>query len=135
MGANSEAQIVMRFVEMAKLLNVYLNHFPRHERYALSTLIRRTLYELFDLITEGQKRYHKKTTLTNLDITHERLRMQVWLAHELGYFGYHDGRQGEDSDPARRYLAINRLIDEVGRMIGGWISAENRADKGAASTC
>jgi hypothetical protein len=44
MGANSEAQIVMRFVEMAKLLNVYLNHFPRHERYALSTLIRRTLY-------------------------------------------------------------------------------------------
>jgi hypothetical protein len=36
MGANSEAQIVMRFVEMAKLLNVYLNHSLRPQAVAVS---------------------------------------------------------------------------------------------------
>lgn len=125
---NAEAEIVRRFVETMKLLNIYLNHFPRHEKYALSGLIRSTAYELFDLITEAQKRYHKKTTLTNLDIAHERLRMQIYLANELGYFAFKDGRSGElpESAAVKRYLAINKKIDELGRMIGGWLNTEKR---------
>lgn len=41
---------------------------------------------------EGQKRYHKKTSLTQLDIAHEQLRMQLFLAYEMGYFKFTDGR-------------------------------------------
>jgi hypothetical protein len=55
-------------VEMLKLLNVYLNHFPKHEKYALANQIRNTAYEIYDLIAEGQKRYYKKTSLTQMDI-------------------------------------------------------------------
>lgn len=62
MGLHSGAELARRFVETMQLLNVYLNHFPKHEKYALCGLIRSTAYELFDLITEGQKRYHKKTS-------------------------------------------------------------------------
>lgn len=135
MSIHSEAQLNRRFVEMAKLLNIYLNHFPRHEKYALSTRIRNTLYQVYDYITEGQKRYHKKTTLTNLDISHEQLRMQLHLANELGYFRFRDGKT-DDKDPDQlaqhRYTAISRLVDEIGRMIGGWIQADR--DKGGAST-
>ena len=75
-------------MEFAKLLNIYLNHFPKHEKYALSNRIRNTAYDVYDFISEGQKRYHKKTTLTQLDIAHEKLRMQLYLAYELGYFKY-----------------------------------------------
>ena len=50
-------------MEFMKLLNIYLNHFPKFEKYALSNRIRNTSYELYDLITEGEKRYYKKTTL------------------------------------------------------------------------
>jgi len=110
---------------MITLLNVYLNHFPRHERYALASRIRNTAYEVYDYITEGKKVYHKKTTLRNLDIAHERLRMQVMLAHELEYFSYKDGRYA-DIDPAQnRYRSISEKIDEVGRMIGAWIKKIN----------
>jgi four helix bundle protein len=128
-----EAQLVRKFVELAKLLNVYLNHFPRHERYALSNRIRNSAYEVYGLVVEGQKRYHKKTTLTQLDIAHEQLRMQLYLAYELGYFRFTDGRTEDDAEEveAHRWQAISKLVDDLGRMIGGWIRHELAEVKGA----
>jgi len=32
MGGNSEAELNRKYMECAKLLNIYLNHFPRHEK-------------------------------------------------------------------------------------------------------
>lgn len=111
-------------METAKLLNVYLNHFPKAEKYALANRIRNTAYEVYDYITEGQKRYFKKTTLTNLDVAHEKLRMQIYLAAELGYFRFKDGRTVEKNPGQQervRHAAISKLVDEMGKMIGGWI--------------
>jgi four helix bundle protein len=127
-GRDSEASLNRKFIEIAKLLNIYLNHFPRHEKYALCNRIRNTAYEVYDLISEGQKRYYKKTTLTELDIAHERLRMQLYLSYELGYFGYRHGEQ-DGSKEADRFTVISGLVDELGKMIGGWIKKikdENR---------
>lgn len=135
MGIHSEAQLNRKYIEMLKLLNIYLNHWPKHEKYALANRVRNTAYQVYDYITEAQKRYHKKTTLTNLDISHEQLRMQLHLANELGYFKFKDGKTAEQSPEQQarhRYEAINRLVDEIGRMIGGWIQADR--DKGSAST-
>ena len=67
MSANSEAQLNRKYMEFVKLLNIYLNHFPKHEKYALANRIRNTAYEVYDLISEAQKRYFKKTTLTDLE--------------------------------------------------------------------
>jgi len=127
MGLHSEAQLDRRYIEMVRLLNVYLNHFPRSEKYGLALMIRRTVYDVYALIIEAQKRYQKKTTLTHLDIRHEQFRMLVRLAFELEYFRFKDGTQEEmaPEDLARnRYLAISERIDEIGRMIGGWIAAD-----------
>lgn len=127
MSQHSEAELNQRFVEMAKLMNIYLNHFPRFEKYALAQSIRQCMYEVYGLIVEAQKKYHKKTTLSSLDIRHEQLRMFVNLAYSLGYFQFKDGK--EESGKAlesHRYLAISRLIDEIGRMIGGWIVFEKQ---------
>ena len=135
MGQHSEAELNQKFLETAKLMNIYLNHFPKFEKYALAQQIRQCMYEVYALIVEGQKRYHKKTALSNLDVEHEKLRMLVRLAYELGYFTFTDGRQAEKSPEAlgeHRYLALSRLVDELGRMIGGWIrnEAERLKQKG-----
>lgn len=129
MGIHSEAQLNRKFMEFAKQMNIYLNHFPRHEKYALANRIRSTAYELYDLITETQKKYFKKTSLTELDIVHEKLRMQFMLANELGYLNYTGGKESKDNPGSHRYLSISAIIDELGRMIGGWIQKikeENR---------
>lgn len=132
MGNNAEAGLNRKFMEFIKLLNIYLNHFPNHEKFALSNRIRNTAYEVYDYISEGQKRYYKKTSLTAMDIAHEKLRMQVYLAYELGYFRFKDGksveREGEKIEE-KRFITISALVDELGKMIGGWIGKikeENR---------
>lgn len=122
MGIHSEAGLNRKFMEFAKLLNIYLNHFPKHEKYALANRIRNTAYEMYDYITEAQKRYFKKTSLTGLDIIHEKLRMQLFLAYELGYFSFKDGKQRNKGNTAEyRFSTINLMVDELGKMIGGWI--------------
>ena len=135
MGQHSEAELNRKFVETAKLMNVYLNHFPKFEKYALAQQIRIAMYECYGFIVEAQKRHHKRTTLSNLDIRHEQWRMLVNLAHALGYFAFKDGSE-EDKAPAKlaahRHLAINRLIDELGRMIGGWLVFERAREREAS---
>lgn len=101
MGIHSEAILNRKFIEMIKLLNIYLNHFPKFEKYALANNIRNTAYTIYDLITEAQKRYFKKTSLTQLDVEHEKLRMQVYLANELGYFNFKDGRNDSTVNAAK----------------------------------
>ncbi len=136
MGLHDEAKLDQKYMEFAKLMNIYLNHFPKQEKYGLALEIRRAAYEVYGYIVEAQKRYHKKTALTNLDTRHEQLRMLVRLAHTLGYFEFKDGKHAEQSPAAQgehRYLALSRLVDELGRMIGGWIVAERQLDKREAS--
>lgn len=124
-SANNEAVLDRRFLQMVKLLNLYLNHFPKHEKFGLALKIRNVAYEVYELIVESQKRYHKKTTLTNLDIKHEQLRMLIRLAFELGYFNF-KGKGSEKSGETgrKRYLAISDKVDEIGRIIGGWIKSQ-----------
>ena len=130
MGLHSEAKLDQKFIAFVKLLNLYLNHFPKSERYGLALEIRRAAYDVYALIVECQKRYHKKTTLTQLDIRHEQLRMLTRLAHELGYFGFKDGTHDGDTKRAEhRYLTLSRLVDELGRMIGGWILADRAKEE------
>lgn len=121
MGIHSEAILNQKFLELAKLLNIYLNHFPKHEKYALCNTIRTSAYRVYDLIVECQKRYYKKTSLSELDIAHEKLRMQLHLAFELGYFRFKNGKESNDVHAHRRYLAISKLVDEIGKIIGAWI--------------
>lgn len=135
MGLHSMSTLDSRLVLMLKQLNQYLNHFPRSEKYGLSLQIRNAAYEVYGLVVEAQKRHHKKTSLSALDIRHEQLRMLVRLAHELGYFQFKDGARlssNAEATAERRHHALAKMIDELGRMIGGWLNAE-RAKAGAAN--
>ena len=112
---------------MVKLLSINLNHFPTHEKFGLTTRIRNCAYSIYELIIEGEKRYTKKTTLTNLDIEHEKLRMLLNLAFELGYFDYHNTKHTRsEGDALRRYTSLSIYVNELGAMIGGWIRCETK---------
>lgn len=129
MGVHSEAILNRKYMEMIKLLTVYLNHFPRAEKYALSNTIRNTAYSVYDLITECQKRYYKKTSLTDLDVAHQKLRMQIYLANELDYFAFKDGKKDKAVSAPKRFLTLSSLIDELGKIIGAWMNKLKEAGK------
>lgn len=86
-----------------------LKQFPKHEKHVLGAEIRRSMLELQRLIITAFKRYHKKTTLTDLDIELAILKRRVRLAKDLRYLDI------------KRYQLWTEQLVELGRMIGGWI--------------
>ena len=50
--------------------------------------------------------------------------MLVHLANELGLFDYSGGRKDAAAPGTHRFVVLLRLVDELGRMIGGWVKAE-----------
>ena len=70
-------------------MHIYLMHGPKYEKYGLTTMIRNKEYEIKCGIVACEKKYHNKTTLTNLDIAHAQLRSLIALYYKLGYLDYH----------------------------------------------
>jgi len=91
---------------------VALRQFPKHERHVLSQEIRASLWRLLRLVVTCNRRYYKKTTLQDLDVELDLLRSQVRLAHQLGYM------------PIAKYETWARQLDEIGRMVGGWLRSQ-----------
>lgn len=121
---HAEASLHRKLVLFAVQLEGYLAHFPNCHKYTLTQALRQAFIDVYNLTTEAQKRYHKKTTLTQLDVRHEQLRMLVHLAHELGLFGCTGGKKDAQAPADHRFLVLMRMVDELGRMIGGWLNAE-----------
>jgi len=63
---HAEAGLHRKLVLLAKQLELYLAHFPNAHKYTLTLQIRQAYLDVFSLVTEAQKRYHKKSTLTQL---------------------------------------------------------------------
>ena len=67
---------------------IALRNFPKSERHVLSAEIRHSMLQLQRLIIVCGKKYHKKTTLTELDTELEVLRCQIRLAQTLKYLPF-----------------------------------------------
>jgi len=67
---------------------IALRQFPKFERHVLAAEIRESMLGLLRLIVICNKRYHKKTTLQDLDAELDLLRCQVRLAKDLGYLDF-----------------------------------------------
>lgn len=102
-------KILAKMEELDAYAHKAMLQFPKYERHVLCAAIRETSAGIIRLVVRRAKRYHKKTSLQDLDIEVEYLRTLVRKAHALGYINVH------------RYEVWSRHIDEVGRMVGGWI--------------
>ena len=89
-----------------------VRHFPKSERHVLSQEIRSTMWRVLRLVIVCNRRYHKKTTMQDLDAELDLLRSQVRLAMQLQFL------------PFKKYEVWSRQIDEIGRMIGGWFKSQ-----------
>lgn len=120
----NQPTLMNKLQDMLVLMDKYLKHAPKHEKFALCLEIRKKSYEVLGLVVECNKRYHKKTALSSLDIAHEQLRVLWHTYWKMGYFCYSNGKKYQEKDPLRRYNAMSVYINEIGAMIGGWIRRE-----------
>lgn len=104
-----DLQIRLKLEETIKYGYAALRNFPKSEKHVLSAEIRQCMMRLLRLVIITNRRYHKKTTLQDVDSELDLLRSMVRLSMELGFLKF------------PQYEVWSRHIDEVGRMVGGWI--------------
>jgi len=110
MTQTNDLQIRLKVEEMITWAYAPLRNFPKAEKHVLSAEIRQSMFRLLRLVIIVNRRYHKKTTMQDLDSELDLLRSLVRLSRELGYL------------PFRQYEIWARHLAEVGRMVGGWLS-------------
>jgi len=88
-----------------------LAQFPKSEKFTLAADIKRNMDVLMERCIEAKKKYYKKTTLHDMDVTNEKIQVYVRLAFDLKYINSH------------KYSVWSGKLVEIGKMLGGWIKA------------
>ena len=115
-NGNDVFKIKEKIYEMILYGNPQLKDFPKTERYVLAGDIRKTMYGMLEMAVRLEKKYHKKTTLQDLDIEVDVLRNLLRLAKDPNLYP----KQKPCLDFHTWEVWI-RKVDEIGRMIGGYM--------------
>ncbi len=88
-----------------------LRHFPKSERHTSAAEIKKCMFRIRRLIITANKRFYKKNTLEELDIEKTILMCHLRQAKNLGFLPY------------KKYEIWIKMVEEIGRMIGGWFKS------------
>ena len=90
--------------------------FPRNHRFVLGERIERNLYNLLETLIQAKYTKNRQRLLEQANLTLEILRFQMRLAKDLQCL------------KVQSYGFAAKAIDEIGRLVGGWI--RSRPDGG-----
>jgi len=108
-----ELKILQKTYDMIKYGNQSLLQFPRAERYALAAEIKQSMYRILRLIIQANKQRSKRALQIEIDTELEVLRTFIRLAadKQTAYL------------PLRKYEIWSKQLNEIGKMLGGWMKA------------
>jgi hypothetical protein len=106
-------KILQKTYDMIKYGNQCLLQFPRAERYALAAEIKQSMYKILRLIIQANKQRSKRKLQIEIDIELDVLRTFIRLAadKQIKYLSL------------RKYEIWSKQLNEIGRMLGGWMKA------------
>lgn len=99
--------------EYIKWLHGLLNKFPKSEKYTLAQRIENTALNVLEGIIQSNNEFDKTKTLEKTIVELDKLRVFYRLAKDLGFMSFDQYEYG------------SKLIDEMGRMLGGWYKKNN----------
>jgi hypothetical protein len=107
----SEVPLTQKLYDLYKVFHILVLKFPKTERYSLGQTIDNRLLELIELISlagvaEPQtKGALLKKAAAKLDL----IKLLIRLSHET------------NSLSEKHYLQLQEQLQEIGKMLGGWI--------------
>lgn len=108
-----ELKILQKIFDMMQYGYGALAQYPKSEKFALVTDIKRSMDTILERAIEAQKKYYKKTTLQDLDIEIMKLKAYLRLSQNLGFL------------PMKKYEIWSEKVVEIGKMLGGWLKSVN----------
>jgi len=91
-----------------------VQQYPKSEKYLLGADTKQAGLTFYRLIITAAKKYFKKTTLRDADVELAVLKNFIRMGHSRRYMN------------TKRYERLSRAIEEVGRMLGGWIQSMDK---------
>jgi hypothetical protein len=116
-----ELPVIERTYDLVKWFMGHLAKFPRSHRYSLGQRIESRLYDVLEQLIRAKyaERGAKVPHLASVNLDLEVLRFLSRLAHELAFFPH----------KAHEYAA--RELNEIGRLVGGWLRQQREATSGS----
>lgn len=87
--------------------------FPRQHRFVLAQTLQSNSLKLHEQLLEASYSKRPKTSLHQADITLAKLRLQLRLCHDLDLLSH------------GQYKHVAAMVDEIGRLLGGWKKTQN----------
>lgn len=103
--------MVHRVYEFYKLLHSYIKLFPKTDKYSLGARLENFTLDTLELALRAAyaPKVNRSIHLEKLDAKVQVLKTLVRLAHEV--------RALDDG----KYLALQEQLQEMGKMVGGWL--------------
>ena len=112
-------QVIPKTYDLIIWLIPRLKQFPRDQRFLLGDRIQSSAMDLLCLLIEANYTREKRSTLRRANLELEKLRYLLRMAGDLHFLN------------RRRYQHVAGRVDEVGRLVGGWIAAGQRRPRQA----
>ncbi len=103
-----ESPIFMRTYDLLRWLIPVTVKFPREQRFVLAERVQRNALGFHETLMEAAYSREPDPILQRADLTLAKLRVQMRLCHDLQLLS------------AKQYEHAARMLDEVGRLLGGW---------------
>jgi hypothetical protein len=89
--------------------------FPRNHRFVLGERIERNLYDLLEILIRAKYNRQRQDLLVQANLVLEILRFQMRLAKDLQCL------------KVASYGFAAKAIDEIGKLVGGWLKSGGKA--------
>jgi hypothetical protein len=104
-----ESPIFSRTYDLLRWLLPATVKFPRQQRFVLAEAVQRTALSFQETLVEAAHDPQPRPVLRRADVTLTKLRLYLRLCRDLELFS------------PSQYAHAARLVDEIGRLLGGWI--------------
>jgi hypothetical protein len=114
---NLDIPIFAKLYDFYKQLSQYLALFPKNKRYSLGQKIDNIALEIFELLFKSGvvSKDQKLETLQNVSAKLDLLKMLVRLARD------------QKNLSTKAYLDLQAYLQEIGKMLGGWLKYLNNS--------
>ena len=107
--AAAELVVITKMYDLVIWGCQHVARFPRSHKFTVGDRLATRLQDLFDLLVRAKFHRERQALLEQVNLELELLRLQLRMAKDLKCL------------PIESYGFASRSVDEVGRMVGGWI--------------
>ena len=117
LSKEKELPILVKWMEFLKWLLPATEKFPKRARFPFADRINNLALDIVEDLIEAQYTHQKRALLQRANLRLEKLRILLRISYEQKYLAY------------KAYEHAVRAVNEVGKMLGGWIKQQEQNDR------